>query len=221
MAKRKSTKEGHAAHCIACLSFVLFLLAIVLHVRLLYFFSWPLYCMSVFCTISLAHCIACPAREKVQKTDMQYNGQEKKYKRRTCNTMAKRKGAKDRHAIQWPREKVQKTDMQYNGQEKYVRLLHHFSWPLYCMSVYCTISLGHCIACPSIAPFLLAIVTMAKRKGAKDRHAIQWPREKVQKTDMQYNGQEKRCKRQTCNTMGKRNGAIDEHAIQWPREMVQ
>jgi hypothetical protein len=132
------------AHCIACPSFVLFLLAIVLHVRLLYFFSCPLYCMSVFCTFSLAHCIACPSfvpfllaivlhvrllyffscplycwpREKVQKTDMQYNGQEKRCKRQTCNTMAKRKSTKDGHAIQWPREKVQKTDMQYNGQEK-------------------------------------------------------------------------------------------------------
>ena len=52
------------------------------------------------------------------KTDMQYNCQEKKYKRRTCNTMAKRKSTKDGHAIQWPREKVQKMDMQYNGQDK-------------------------------------------------------------------------------------------------------
>jgi hypothetical protein len=62
---------------------------------------------------------------------------------------------------------------------------------------------------------------MAKRKSTKDGHAIQWPREKVQKTDMQYNGQEKKYKRRTCNTMAKRKGAKDRHAIQWPREMVQ
>jgi hypothetical protein len=40
---------------------------------------------------------------------------------------------------------------------------------LYCMSVFCTFSLGHCIACPSFVLFLLAI------KSTKDRHAIQWP----------------------------------------------
>ena len=80
--------------------------------------------------------------EIVQKTDMQYNGQEsfvlflldmqyndqeKKYKRRTCNTMSKRKSTKDGHAIQWPCtkdvmllllakiEKVRLLYMQYNG----------------------------------------------------------------------------------------------------------
>jgi hypothetical protein len=124
------------------------------------------------------------AREMVQKTDMQYNGQEKKYKRQTCNTMAKRKSTKDGHAIQWAREMVQKTDMQYCPSfvlfllaiVLHVCLLHLFSCPLYCMSVFCTFSLGHCIACLSFVLFLLGIV----RKGAKDRHAIQWPREMVQ-----------------------------------------
>jgi hypothetical protein len=51
---------------------------------------------------------------------------------------------------------------------------------------------------------------MGKRKNTKDGHAIQWAREKVQKTDMQYNGQEKKYKRRTCNTMGKRKSTKDE-----------
>jgi hypothetical protein len=119
--------------------------------------------------------------------------------------MGKRKGAKDRHAIQWAREKIQKMDMQYNGQEKkykkrtcntffllaivlHVRLLYFFSCPLYCMSVFCTFSLAHCIACPSFVFFLLPIVLHVRLL-----YFFSCP-EMVQKTDMQYNGQEKKYK---------------------------
>jgi hypothetical protein len=92
-----------------CLSFVLFLLTLVL---------------SVLRPFSFDHCIVCPS-----SFFFQYNGQKKKDEgltiqeskekgRRTDNTMVKRKRTKDRP---------------YNGQKK-KDPSSFFFWPLYCQS---------------------------------------------------------------------------------------
>ena len=62
---------------------------------------------------------------------------------------------------------------------------------------------------------------MAKRERTEDRQTIQWPKEKGQKKDRQYNGQKRNDRRKTDNTMAKRETTEERQTIQWPKEKRQ
>ena len=92
--------------------------------------------------------------------------------------MAKRKSTKDGHAIFCMTKRKNTKDGHAIQWPREKVQKHAIQWPREKVLLY-----GH---------------ALAKRKSTKDGHAIQWPRKKyivkVQKTDMQYNGQVKSTK---------------------------
>jgi uncharacterized membrane protein AbrB (regulator of aidB expression) len=177
MAKRTET-EGPATQ----LSFCPFLLVIVLLVLLSFYFGdcvafpsallfWPLCCFSfwhfllvivllVVLSFSFGHCVACPSVLNGQKkrTEGQVTQWPKEKDRRTSNTMAKRKGQKDK---------------QHNGQTKNYLSFCHFLLGIVLL-VLLSLFFGHCVVCPSVL-FLSVIVLLVllslffghKEKGQK------------------------------------------------------